>query len=409
MMAAWAAASSHNRVILLEKNEKAGKKLYITGKGRCNLTNACTMDDMITHVVTNPRFLYSAFSRFSNQDMIAFLKDRGVPVKVERGGRVFPVSDHSSDVIKALREACLSEKVEIRTRAEAAEILTGHTGPEEGGPVFRGVKLKDGRCLTGDALIIATGGCSYPSTGSTGDGYDFARALGHTVKKAEPSLVPFCIKEPWCRDLMGLSLKNISIQIRNGKKRIYEGFGEFLFTHFGVSGPLVLTASTRLGTAACARALREGKLTLCLDLKPALSAEQLDKRFLREFDIWRNKNISNVIEQMLPKRMVPVFLELAEVASDKKVREISRQERRRMADIMKALPMHIEGVRGFDEAIITRGGVNIREIDPATMASRLVKGVYFAGEVLDVDAETGGYNLQIAWSTGYTAGISAGR
>lgn len=401
MMAAIAASTGKNQVIVLEQNEKPGKKLFITGKGRCNITNACAMEELQSHVITNPRFLYSAFQRFTNQDMLAFLEKQGVETKVERGQRVFPVSDHSSDVIRALKEACRQKKVDLYCNTRVSQVLTN-----DAGDTFTGVLLEDGRMLSGNALIIATGGRSYQSTGSTGDGYRFAKDLGHTVKTPYPSLVPLVIKETWCRDLAGLSLRNVSIQIKNGKKRIYEGFGEFLFTHFGVSGPLVLAASTRL--ASSMKALEEGKLKLFLDLKPALDMDQLDKRFLREFDTWRNKNISNVVVQMLPGKLAPVFLDIADIPSDKKVHDISRRERRRMIETMKAVPMHITGLRGFEEAIITRGGVDVREITPGTMESKRVKNVYFAGEVLDVDAETGGYNLQIAWSTGYTAGISAG-
>lgn len=427
MMAALAASSEHSRVILLEKNEKPGKKLFITGKGRCNITNACSMDEIHRHVITNQKFLYSAFDRFTNQDMVRFLEDQGVKTKVERGQRVFPVSDHSSDVIRALKDACRRKNVDIRYHAEVREIITGSDASVCGNgakanlsdqgeqdqslkqiPAFKEVILSDGSHIYGQALIIATGGYSYQSTGSTGDGYRFAKEMGHSLTEPCPSLVPFEMEETWCRELMGLSLRNVSVQIKNGKKKVYEGFGEFLFTHFGVSGPLILTASTRLGSKSVIKALKSGQLMLLLDLKPALSEEQLDKRFLREFDIWRNKNISNVIEQMLPRKLAAVFLQLSEIDPDKKVRDISRQERHRMIKTMKAVPMHITGLRGFDEAIITRGGVNVREVDPKTMESRIVKNVYFAGEVLDVDAETGGYNLQIAWSTGYTAGYHAG-
>ena len=431
MMAAIAASSAGKKVILFEKNEKPGKKLFITGKGRCNVTNACETREMQTHVVTNPKFLYSAFSRFGNQDMIEFMKKQGLETRVERGQRVFPVSNRASDVIKTLKETCIRQGVDIRCNKRICDILVSSgdgpahiagtpisgeedgTLPKDGTGIysasrFAGLVLEDGRAVKGDALIIATGGCSYPSTGSTGDGYRMAQALGHTIREPQPSLVPFVIKETWCKDLMGLSLRNVSVKVRDGKKVIYQGFGEMLFTHFGVSGPLILTASTRLGKKSIKKAMEEGRLMLYLDLKPALDLEQLDKRFLREFDTWRNKNISNVIEQMLPRSMVPIFLRLAGVASDKKVHDISRPERRRMEEMMKAIPMHIEGVRGFDEAIITRGGVAVREIDPSTMESRLVKNVYFAGEIIDVDAETGGYNLQIAWSTGYLAGVTAG-
>lgn len=402
MMAAISASKEGKKVLLLEKNEKLGKKLFITGKGRCNITNACEADEFLNHVATNSRFLYSSFSRFNNHDVVRLLNDAGLKTKVERGQRVFPQSDHSSDVIGTLKRLCDRNHVEILYHVKVEEILLRD---DEKDRSFAGVKLSDGRVMYGDSLIIATGGCSYTSTGSDGDGYRLARALGHSIRPVYPSLVPFIMKEEWCRDLMGLTLKNISIRVKNGKKIIYEGFGEFLFTHFGVSGPLVLTASTCLEKYQ--KELEAGQLTLLLDLKPSLTMEQLEKRYLREFDTYRNKNISNVIERMLPRKMVPVFLREAGVPEDKKVRDITKKERRRMEELMKGMEMHIAGVRGFEEAIVTRGGVNVKEVSPTTMESKLVKNVFFAGEILDVDAVTGGFNLQIAWSTGYTAGHSA--
>lgn len=402
MMAAISASREKKEVILLEKNEKLGKKVFITGKGRCNITNACPPEEFLGHVVTNPRFLYSSFTRFTNQDMIQFLQHAGLKTKVERGQRVFPLSDHSSDVINTLKKICEKNHVKIRYHAKVEEIFCREESEEK---VFDGVKLENGEIVKGDSLIIATGGTSYASTGSNGDGYRLAESIGHKIKKPEPSLVPFVMKESWCRELMGLTLKNISIRVKNEKKVIYEGFGEFLFTHFGVSGPLVLTASTCLGKYQ--GPLKEEKLKLILDLKPSLTMEQLEKRYLREFDTYRNKNISNVIERMLPKKMVPIFLNIVEIPLDKKVRDITKKERRRMMETMKGLEMHIAGVRGFEEAIVTRGGVCVKEVSPTTMESKRMKNVYFAGEILDVDAVTGGYNLQIAWSTGYTAGIFA--
>lgn len=407
MMAAISASKEGKKVLLLEKNEKLGKKLFITGKGRCNITSACDPDEFLNHVATNSRFLYSSFSRFNNHDVVRLLNDAGLKTKVERGQRVFPQSDHSSDVIGTLKRLCDRNHVEILYHAKVEKILLhDHEGVSgEKNRSFFGVQLSDGRVIQGDSLIIATGGCSYTSTGSDGDGYRLARELGHSIRPVYPSLVPFIMKETWCRDLMGLTLKNISIRVKNGKKVIYEGFGEFLFTHFGVSGPLVLTASTCLGKYQ--KALEAGQLTLLLDLKPSLTMEQLEKRYLREFDTYRNKNISNVIERMLPRKMVPVFLREAGVPEDKKVRDITKKERRRMEELMKGMEMHITGVRGFEEAIVTRGGVNVKEVSPTTMESKLVDHVFFAGEILDVDAVTGGFNLQIAWSTGYTAGYSA--
>lgn len=407
MMAAISASKEGKKVLLLEKNEKLGKKLFITGKGRCNITSACDPDEFLNHVATNSRFLYSSFSRFNNHDVVRLLNDAGLKTKVERGQRVFPQSDHSSDVIGTLKRLCDRNHVEILYHAKVEKILLhDHEGVSgEKKRSFAGVQLSDGRVIQGDSLIIATGGCSYTSTGSDGDGYRLARELGHSIRPVYPSLVPFIMKETWCRDLMGLTLKNISIRVKNGKKVIYEGFGEFLFTHFGVSGPLVLTASTCLGKYQ--KALEAGQLTLLLDLKPSLTMEQLEKRYLREFDTYRNKNISNVIERMLPRKMVPVFFREAGVPEDKKVRDITKKERRRMEELMKGMEMHITGVRGFEEAIVTRGGVNVKEVSPTTMESKLVDHVFFAGEILDVDAVTGGFNLQIAWSTGYTAGYSA--
>lgn len=400
MMAAISASEAGKKVIILEKNEKLGKKLFITGKGRCNVTTACPPEEFLNHVMTNPRFLYSSFSRFNNEDMIAFLNTAGLKTKVERGQRVFPFSDHSSDVIQTLKRQCEKNRVIIRYHARVTDILLNDEQT-----AFSGVRLEDGEIITGESLIMACGGNSYASTGSNGEGYLLAESIGHTIKPVYPSLVPFVMKETWCKDLMGLTLKNVSITVKNGKKSIYEGFGEFLFTHFGVSGPLVLTASTCLGKYQ--KPLEEGKLRLILDMKPSLTMEQMEKRFLREFDTYRNKNISNVIERMLPKKMVPIFLQIADIPEDKKVHSISKKERHRMMELMKGLEMHIEGVRTFDEAIVTRGGVNVKEVSPTTMESKLVKNVYFAGEMLDLDAVTGGFNLQIAWSTGYVAGQNA--
>ena len=397
MMAAISASEEKKEVILLERNEKLGKKLFITGKGRCNLTNDCPEEEFFNHVVTNARFMYSSFSRFTNHDMIRMVEKAGLKTKVERGQRVFPQSDRSSDVIGTLKRLCDRNRVNIPTHAKVTEIRV--EGEEK---TAVGVRLEQGEEIYGDAVIVATGGCSYGSTGSDGSGYALAEAVGHKIKKPEPSLVPFVMEEKWCKDLMGLTLKNVSVRIKKEKKVIYDGFGEFLFTHFGVSGPLVLTASTCLGKYQ--KELAGGKLRLFLDLKPSLTEEQLEKRYLREFDTYRNKNISNVIERMLPRKMVPVFLQIAGIPEDKKVRDITKKERKHMVEVMKGLPMHIAGVRGFAEAIVTRGGVNVKEVSPTTMESKQVKNLYFAGEVLDVDAVTGGYNLQIAWSTGYTAG-----
>ena len=389
MMAAISASKAGKKVCILEKNEKLGKKLFITGKGRCNITNACPAEEFLTHVVTNPRFLYSTFSQFNNEDMIEYLEKIGLPVKTERGQRVFPQSDRSSDVIQALKRECEKGRVKIYYHTEVKELLFNEEKDQ-----CIGVLLSDGRKMEGDSVILACGGFSYASTGSDGAGYILAKQAGHKIKSIEPSLVPFEMKENWCKELMGLTLKNVMVRIKTKKKTIYEGFGEFLFTHFGVSGPLVLTASTCLGKYQ--KELEAGELKLFLDLKASLTPEQ-----------YRNKNISNVMERLLPKKMIPVFLDMAQIPEDKKIRDISKKERRRMIELMKNFEMHISGVRGFNEAIVTRGGVNVKEINPATMESKKVKHLFFAGEIMDLDAVTGGYNLQIAWTTGYAAGKNA--
>ena len=398
MFAAVHASDKGHEVHLFEKNEKLGKKLYITGKGRCNITNACDVEELFQAVIGNPKFLYSSFYTYTNQNVIDFFENEGLATKIERGNRVFPVSDHSSDVIRTLSEAMRKRGVQIHLNQKVEKVLQ-----KDG--TFDGIVLEDGKIVKGDSCIIATGGLSYPSTGSTGDGYRWAEALGHKVTERSPGLVPLETKEPWVKTLQGLSLRNVNVTVLDGRKKYYEEFGELLFTHFGVSGPLVLTASTCLGKYQ--KELEAGELKLFLDLKASLTPEQLDKRFLREFDTYRNKNISNVMERLLPKKMIPVFLDMAQIPEDKKIRDISKKERRRMIELMKNFEMHISGVRGFNEAIVTRGGVNVKEINPATMESKKVKHLFFAGEIMDLDAVTGGYNLQIAWTTGYAAGKNA--
>lgn len=413
MMAAIVSARKGHEVVIAEKNEKLGKKLFITGKGRCNLTNACETQEIFSHIVTNHKFLYSAIYGFDNWMTYSFFEDLGVRLKIERGNRVFPESDHSSDVIKALEQELKRQRVTVLLHTEVTEILV------QDGQVT-GVRMKkekaDSLVMQADAVILTTGGCSYTSTGSTGDGYRFAKQLGHTVHACEPSLVPFETEESWCKDLMGLTLKNISIQVKDGKKKLYEGFGELLFTHFGVSGPLVLTASTRLGgymqleqtelqkqSRNSSIALNK-KLLLLVDLKPALSEEQLDERIKKDFFRYQNRQLQNAMDDLLPKKLIPIVINSSGISSDKKVNSISREERQRLIQALKQLPLHITGCRGFQEAIITRGGVDVKEVNPQTMESKLVGGLYIAGELLDSDAVTGGYNLQIAWSTGYTAG-----
>lgn len=395
MLAAIAAAEHGHQVQLFEKNEKLGKKIYITGKGRCNVTNACDTEELFTAVVHNPKFLYSSFYSFTNQDMMELVERNGCPLKTERGGRVFPVSDKSSDVIRALTVCLKNAGVWVRLYEEVDSVET------RDGKVS-GIRLKKTReIVSADAVIVATGGLSYPSTGSTGDGYRFAEKTGHTVTDLSPALVPFETAEPVGKDLQGLALKNIQAKILKGKKVLYEEFGEMLFTHFGVSGPVLLSASS-YGAAQ----LKKGPLTLSLDLKPALSEEQLDARILRDFEEQKNKQYKNSLSRLLPAKMIPVIVERSGIDPDKKINEITKEERRRIVQAVKDFRLTLTGLRGYKEAIITQGGVSVREINPSTMESKLVKGLYFAGEVLDLDAVTGGYNLQIAWSTGHLAGSS---
>lgn len=402
MMAAVFAARSGNEVHLYEKNEKLGKKLFITGKGRCNLTNAAEMDELFSAVVSNPKFLYSSFYTFTNEQAVAFFEELGVKTKVERGGRVFPVSDHSSDVIRALERELCRLGVKINFNAEVKRLLI--TERKDGaGQTVSGLLTSSGGEKRYDSVIVATGGFSYPSTGSTGDGYRFAGECGHKVTELYPSLVPMEVKEWYAGELMGLSLRNVEIQITDGKKKLYQEFGEMLFTHYGVTGPVILSASSVVG-----KRLREKELTLHIDLKPALTEEQLDKRVLREFEANHNRKFKNAVDSLFPAKLRPVIIELSGIDDQKKVHEITKEERLRFVRLIKDFSMTLTGLRGFNEAIITKGGVSVKEIDPGTMESKLVKGLYFAGEVLDLDAVTGGFNLQIAWSTGYLAGVHAG-
>lgn len=394
MMAAITAARRGFKVTLVEKNEKLGKKLFITGKGRCNITNAGDSEDLFNSIVTNRKFMFSSFNGFSNYDTLGFFDELGLHIKIERGNRVFPESDHSSDVIGALNRELKRLSVDVRLNTEVKDIIVN-------GGKATGVVVKcSGKesTIQADNVIVATGGNSYQSTGSTGDGYRFARKLGHSVTPIVPALVPFNVAEDWESDLQGLSLKNVSIVVLDGKQEIYSDFGEMLFTHFGVSGPLILSASS-----FAARKIKEHPLKLVIDLKPALSQEQLDERILRDFDEEKNKAFKNSLDKLLPKKMIPVIVRLSDIDGNKKVNEITKQERQKLVSLIKGLELTITGLRGFNEAIITQGGINVREINPTTMESKLVKNLYFAGEVLDVDALTGGFNLQIAWSTGYAA------
>lgn len=392
MFAAIFAARNGNEVHLFEKNEKLGKKLFITGKGRCNITNAGDMETLFGSVISNSKFLYSSFYGYSNEDVVDFFHELGVATKVERGNRVFPVSDHSSDVINGLLGELRRLGVEIYYNTAVKKIESDENG-------FTQIILSNGRKVQGDACIVATGGCSYQTTGSTGDGYRFAKDLGHSVTELYPALVPLMIKEAFAGELQGLSLRNVEARIYDGKKELYSDFGEMLFTHFGVSGPLILSASSYI-----TKKLKDKNMKLVVDLKPALTMEQLDHRVLRDFEENMNKQFKNAITKLFPSKLIPVMLELSGIDPEKKVNEISKEERQKFVYLIKNLTMTITGTQDFRTAIITQGGVKTKEINPSTMESKLVPGVYFVGEVLDLDALTGGFNLQIAWSTAYVAG-----
>lgn len=393
-VAAIFAARNGHRVELFEKNEKIGKKLFITGKGRCNVTNAGDMDALFDAVKSNPKFLYSAFYSFTNEQAMDFFEELGVRLKVERGNRVFPKSDHSSDIIHALKHELEQLGVEIHFCTEVKDVLVEHEK-------FIGIVLKNGKKVSGDACVVATGGISYASTGSTGDGYRFAEKTGHKVTELYPSLVPMEVKEWYAKELQGLSLRNVRGTILDGKKKLYDEFGEMLFTHYGVSGPIIISASSVVG-----KKLQDKELTLQIDLKPALSREQLDQRVLRDFEENKNKQFKNAVDKLFPAKLKPIMIELSGISPEKKVNEISKEERLYFVDLIKNFKMTLTGLRSYNEAIITKGGVSVKDIDPGTMESKKISGLYFAGEVLDLDALTGGFNLQIAWSTGYLAGIS---
>ncbi len=419
MMAAIFAAREGSRVILLEKNEKLGKKIYITGKGRCNFTNECERDVLMDSIIHGSRFLYSAFSDFAPADVISFFESLGLKCKTERGGRVFPVSDHASDVTAALSREMKRLGVEVRLETEVktvvmeAETVTeeksdasnaGVSNSDAGVSSVTGVVLSDGSRVHADAVIIATGGLSYPSTGSTGDGLCFAKTLGISVTDQRPSLVPMETLEEDAVRMQGLSLRNVSVQIRDGKKVLFEEFGEMMFTHFGVTGPLILSASARVGDK-----LLKKQLKLLIDLKPALDEKKLDERIVRDFAAASNKQLKNVLTGLYPSSMVPVMLERCGLDGNLPAREVTKAKRHELVTLTKALPFTLTRLRGFGEAIITAGGVSVREIKPDTMEAKKVHSLYFAGEVLDVDALTGGFNLQIAWATGRAAGRAAGR
>ena len=393
MMACHAAAMCGHQVTLLEKNEKLGKKIYITGKGRCNLTNASDMEALFANVMSNRKFLYSAFYTFDNNQVIDLFEMNGMATKTERGNRVFPVSDHSSDVISTMAKVLKNDNVEVKFNTTVQSLIIKDNKA-------CGV-IVNGKEISADNVILCTGGLSYPSTGSTGDGYKFAKKAGHRITDCTPSLVPFNIREEWVKDLQGLSLKNSAVTIYDEKKKLYSDFGEMLFTHFGVSGPMILSASGNIKAAEFAKPLK-----LVIDLKPAMTEEQLDKRILRDFDENKNKQFRNSVSKLLPSKLIPIIIDLSGIDPDKKVNEISKEERNHFVHLLKNLTMTINGLRGWNEAIITKGGINVKDVNPSTMESKLVSNLFFAGEVLDLDAMTGGYNLQIAWSTGYLAGLS---
>lgn len=415
MMAAISAADQGHKVCLIEKNEKLGKKLFLTGKGRCNVTNAGDKDTFFANVNGNSKFLYSAFSQFDNGAVMEFLEGAGCRLKTERGNRVFPMSDHSSDVIAAFVREMKKRRVEVLLDTEVKELILRECVTEEGipqgkgnggrgGQFFVGVRLANGRIAEAEHCIVCTGGLSYPSTGSTGDGYRFAEESGHKIMKCMPALVPFEVAEQWCGRLMGLSLRNVSVRLMCGKKELYQGFGEMLFTHFGVSGPLVLSASSFYSQHVPGE--KDKDTILRIDLKPALDREDLDRRLLREFEENKNRLFKNILGGLFPAKLIPVMAELSGIAPEKRINEITKEERRFFGSLIKDLPLTVTGVRGYSEAIITKGGVCLKDINASTMESKKVKGLSFAGEVLDLDALTGGFNLQIAWSTGYLAGSS---
>ena len=425
MMAACAAAGEGARVLLLERNEKAGKKIYITGKGRCNFTNLCETEDFFQNVPRNANFLYSSIYRFDSHAVREWFEERGVKTKQERGMRAFPQSDHASDITRCLEREMAGLGVDIRfnTRVKGLLLapackeagsapgssgdsakLSGMGGSKEDHREVRGVLLEDGTRLEAGCVVVAAGGLSYPSTGSTGDGYRFAREAGHTVTELSPSLVPINVMEKDIPLMQGLSLRNVIFTVYDGKKKLFSGMGEMMFTHFGVTGPLVLRASSILQDS-----IGKKSLTACIDLKSALSEEKLDARILREFNDNRNRSVQNAVRGLYPSGLIPVICERSKIAPGLKVHDVTAGQRRALVRNTKAFGLTLTSLRGYQEAVITRGGVSVRQIDPGTMESKKVRGLYFAGEVLDVDAFTGGFNLQIAWSTGMAAGLACAR
>ena len=394
MMAALAASENGHNVTIYEKNEKAGKKLFITGKGRCNITNASDIEVIFNNIITNKKFMYSSLYTFDNNMVMDAFEKMNVPIKIERGNRVFPISDKSSDVIKGLTDELHRRNVKIKYNTSVKNIIVNNCK-------INGIELLNGKVYDYDCVVLATGGVSYSSTGSTGEGHRMAKELGHTIQELRPALVPLVAREEYVKQLQGLSLRNVEVTIYNGKKILYNEFGEMLFTHFGISGPLILSASSLVS-----KYFPGNELKLRIDLKPALDEKQLNERILRDFEKSINKAFKNSLDSLLPKKLIPVIIEYTGINPDKKVNEVTKEERNMLVKALKEFEVTIIGTRGFNEAIITQGGINVKEINPATMESKIVKGLYFAGEMIDVDALTGGYNLQIAWSTGYLAGLS---
>ena len=406
MLSAISAGTNKNDVTILEKMNMLGRKLLITGKGRCNITNSAEMEDFMKNIPENAKFLYSSFNQYTNQDIINFLNKQGVATKVERGGRVFPVSDRAEDVLNAFKRKLKELNVEIKTNFEVTQILTeGSTAIGIEGKY----KGKTERMLA-NKVILTTGGKSYPVTGSTGDGYKITEKLGHTITPLKPSLVPLICEEDSkkiCQDMQGLSLRNVAIKVKHENKIIYEDFGEMLFTHYGLSGPIILSASAILiRYKNIEKLLKSNKIKIFIDLKPALDEEKLDNRILRDFEELRNKQFKNSLEKLLPRKMINTIIEIIGINPEKRINEITKEERKKLVKILKNFELNINGFRKIEEAIITKGGINVKEINPRTMESKIIKGLYFAGEIIDLDAFTGGFNLQIAWSTGYVAGLN---
>lgn len=409
IMAAISSAENGNQVTILEKMNSLGRKLLITGKGRCNITSSIPMEEFISNIPGNGRFLYSSFQNYTNEDIINLLREQNVEVKEERGNRIFPVSDHSQDVLNALIKKLNSLKVQIRTNAKVKKILI-----EEVDEVKRaiGVILENEEKIEADKIILATGGKSYPATGSTGDGYEMAKQLGHSIEKIKPSLVPLTASEKslkFCKQMQGLSLKNVGIALidKETNKTIYEDFGEMLFTHFGVSGPTILSSSAHLlRYKNIEEKFNNSKIELKIDLKPALDETKLENRIKRDFEKYKNKDLQNGLQDLLPSKMILPVLELARLDGEKKINSVTKEERLELLKVLKGFKIEIRGFRPIEEAIVTAGGISIKEINPKTMESKIVEGLYFAGEIIDVDAYTGGFNLQIAYSTGYTAGMN---